>query len=75
MANDGEALNAEETGRRCYMMELDPRYVDVAVRRWQTFTGHTAIHAHTGESFEAASKARTTEMFLLPPPQSTSEGD
>ena len=32
-------------------MELDPVYVDVAVRRWQNLTGKTAVHAETGEAF------------------------
>jgi len=33
---------AERTGRVCYGMEIEPRYVDVAVRRWQEFTGQEA---------------------------------
>jgi len=35
-------LAAEKTGRRGFGMELDPRYVDVAIRRWQAFTGRVA---------------------------------
>ena len=35
-------IAAEQTGRRCYMAELDPRYVDVIVRRWENLTGRTA---------------------------------
>ena len=42
---------AEQTARRCYAMELSPNYVDVAVRRWQQFTGKTAVHAGTGAAF------------------------
>jgi DNA modification methylase len=33
---------AEQLGRRCYGLDLDPRYVDVAVRRWEAVTGKTA---------------------------------
>jgi DNA modification methylase len=44
-------IAAEKTGRRAYAMELDPRYADVAVRRWQEFTGKTAIHGNTDLSF------------------------
>lgn len=44
-------IAAEQTGRRCYAMELAPQYVDVAVRRWQRFTGNQAIHATTGQPF------------------------
>lgn len=41
-------IAAERTGRRAHAMEIDPRYVDVAVRRWQEKTGERAIHADTG---------------------------
>lgn len=44
-------LAAERVGRRCYAMELDPLYVDTAIRRWQRLTGLDAIHTATGESF------------------------
>ena len=33
-------------------IELDPAYVDVAVRRWQEMTGEAAVHADTGERFD-----------------------
>jgi DNA modification methylase len=33
------------------LVELDPKYVDVIVQRWQTLTGGTATHAATGQSF------------------------
>ena len=36
-------IAAEQLGRRCYMMELDPKYVDVIVDRWETFTGQKAV--------------------------------
>jgi DNA modification methylase len=44
-------IAAERTGRRCYGLELDPRYVYTIVRRWQTFTRNVAIHSETGRSF------------------------
>ena len=37
---------AERTGRRCRGIELDPLYVDVIVRRWQTYTGDKARHSN-----------------------------
>jgi DNA modification methylase len=46
-------IAAERTGRRARVMELDPRYVDVAVRRWQRFSRHEAVHADSGELFNA----------------------
>lgn len=40
----GSTLMAcEQLGRKCYMCELDPKYVDVIVERWETFTGKTAV--------------------------------
>jgi DNA modification methylase len=42
-------IAAERVSRICHGMELDPRYVDVAIRRWQKHTGGRAIHAETGE--------------------------
>jgi DNA modification methylase len=44
-------IAAERTGRRCYGLEIDPLFVDVIARRWQTYTGGTAIHSSTGQSF------------------------
>lgn len=46
-----QIIAAEQTGRRCYAMDLSPQYVDVAVRRWQQFTGRQAIHEATGQPF------------------------
>lgn len=36
-------IAAEQTGRTCYAIELNPAYVDVAVKRWEQFTGQTAV--------------------------------
>jgi DNA modification methylase len=44
-------LAAEKTGRRGYLMELDPAYVDVTIQRYQKFTGKAATHAVTGLTF------------------------
>jgi DNA modification methylase len=35
-------IAAELLGRRCYAMEIDPRYVAVSIKRWGDFTGRTA---------------------------------
>lgn len=45
-------IAAEKTGRRGRAIEFEPRYVDVAVRRWQVFTGKQATLALTGQNFE-----------------------
>ena len=44
-------IAAERTGRVCFGIELDPRYVDTIVRRWQLFTGLEAVHEVTGQAF------------------------
>lgn len=45
-------IAAERTGRRCYGLELDPAYIDTAIRRWQALTGGNARHATSGRSFD-----------------------
>lgn len=44
-------IAAERTGRVCYGLELDPVYVDTIVRRWQRFTGRSAVHGKSGKPF------------------------
>lgn len=44
-------IAAEMSGRACHAIELDPAYVDVAVKRWQDFTGKETIHESDGRSF------------------------
>lgn len=45
-------MAAELTGRTCHAIELNPAYVDVAVERWQIFTGQKAINEVTGQAYE-----------------------
>ena len=45
-------IASEETHRKCCMMELDPKYVDTIVLRWQKHTGKHAIHAESGKTFD-----------------------
>ena len=44
-------IAAEMTGRACYGLELDPKYCDVIIQRWQQFTGKEAILDGTKRSF------------------------
>jgi DNA modification methylase len=45
-------IAAERVGRICVGIEIDPLYVDVAVRRWQRHTGDRAIHVPSGKCFD-----------------------
>ncbi|MEM8581271.1 MAG: DNA methyltransferase [Pseudomonadota bacterium] len=51
-------LAAERTGRKARLIELDPAYVDVAIRRWHEATGQEAVHARTGGAWNQ----RRTEL-------------
>jgi DNA modification methylase len=44
-------IAAEKHGVQAFIMEFDPRFCDVIVKRWQDFTGKIATHAETGEPF------------------------
>jgi DNA modification methylase len=45
-------ISAERTGRRARVIEIDPRYCDVSIRRWQVLSGKNALHEETGLAFE-----------------------
>ncbi len=45
-------IAAERVGRVCFGIEIDPLYVDVAIRRWQKHSGDRAIHLATGKCFD-----------------------
>ena len=51
-------IAAERTSRLARLIELDPLYVDLIVRRWQAFTGQTAINERTGQPFDDVGRAR-----------------
>jgi hypothetical protein len=61
-------IAAEKTGRRARLIELDPRYVDVTIRRWQNLTGRAAVNAETGTPFAAgdAQLARAAPATIDP---------
>ena len=51
-------IAAEQTGRSCYAVEIDPAYVDVAILRWQRFTGEAATLEGDGRSFDDVAAER-----------------
>lgn len=48
-------IAAEKTGRRCFGMELDPKYADVIIERWQNYTGKNAVLESTDEIYNSLS--------------------
>jgi DNA modification methylase len=54
-------LAAERTGRKARAMEIDPAFVDVAVRRWQAYTGKAAVLVGSGETFETLEEQRAAK--------------
>jgi DNA modification methylase len=59
MGSGTTILAAERVGRRGYGLEIDPLYVDAAIRRWQDFTKQDAILKATGQTFEEVAASRT----------------
>jgi DNA modification methylase len=51
-------IACEKTGRQARLVEVDPKYVDVVILRWQTFSGNTATLEGDGRSFEGMSDQR-----------------
>lgn len=45
-------IACEQLNRRCFMMELSPKYCDVIIRRWQKLTGRAAVLEETGKTFD-----------------------
>lgn len=67
----GTTLMAAQSSKRlCFGVEIDPLYVDVAVRRWQAFTGEAARHLTTGKVFED----KPTDKNASAEPKSRSRG-
>jgi DNA modification methylase len=58
MGSGTTLIAAERTGRRARGIELDPAYVDVAIRRWQTYTGKCAVLVSTQQTFEEVEEER-----------------
>lgn len=78
-------IACEQLNRKCYGIEIDPRYVDVIVRRWEKFTGKKATLQRDGDTIEVAMPAAQDEHAPAPipeaspappiPPTTKAEGD
>lgn len=51
LGSGSSLIAADQLGRRLFGVDIDPRYVDVAVLRWQRQTGQRAVHGETGKAF------------------------
>jgi DNA modification methylase len=51
-------IAAERSGRIARAIELEPRYVDVSIRRWQKLTGKDAVHQESGRTFAEITSER-----------------
>lgn len=55
-------IAAQKAGRRARLIELEPKYCEVTIRRWQDLVGAEAILSQTGETFAAAGARRQEEL-------------
>jgi DNA modification methylase len=55
-------IACEQTNRTCYMMEIDNRYTDVIIKRWQKFTGQEAIRISDGKIWNTLNQETQTEV-------------
>ena len=46
-------IACENTERKCRMIELEPKYVDITIRRWQAHSGSKAILERNGKTFDS----------------------
>ena len=55
-------IACEQSGRAARLLELDPKYVDVIIERWQRLTGDVAVHADEERSFAELKAERATDL-------------
>lgn len=60
-------LAGEKFGRHVRAIEIEPRYAQLACRRWERLTGHAAVHCDTGLSLDALKKKRLEDPAEGPP--------
>jgi DNA modification methylase len=66
MGSGTTLIAAERTGRKARGLELDPAYVDVAIERWQTYTGKPAVLLATQQTFEEIEDERLAAAPVRP---------
>ena len=58
-------IACEKTGRHARLIELEPKYCDVIIARWQEFSGKEATHNSTGKTFAELSRTRIVTAELV----------
>ena len=58
LGSGSSLIAADQTGRVCYGLDIDARYVDVAVLRWQQQSGHNATLEGDGRTFDEVAQER-----------------
>jgi hypothetical protein len=67
IAGSGTVLiAAERIGRKARALEIDPHYVNVAVKRWQHYTGKDAVLSASGKTFEEVGEERARDSAARP---------
>jgi DNA modification methylase len=61
LGNGATLMAADQVGRICFGIDLDPRCVDMCIRRWQQVTGETAVHANSNRAFSDLEEVRHGE--------------
>lgn len=56
-------IACEKTGRNAYLMELDEKYVDVIINRWQDFTGKEAVHVESGKTYKQLKEEKENDKI------------
>jgi DNA modification methylase len=54
-------IASEKTGRHARLIELDPKFVDVIIKRWEDYTGQQAVREDDGVSFSSAGSTKSNE--------------
>lgn len=70
-----QLVAAQQTGRRCFAIELEPTFVDVGVRRWQRLTGHAARLDGDGRTWEEMARERGVDLERPPAKNDTCPPD
>lgn len=62
MGSGTTILGAQRTKRKTYGIEIEPGYVDIAIRRWQEMSGEEAVMAASGQTFSQVIAERTSTL-------------